>query len=124
MVATGGVLVLSTKPSILYHKPAASNTYSYDFDGMPAKILSVRLYGIRAAGRIQQAYLAFPGEATNIRLCHIQGETVADPATDGESMYDEINICLTVPAGTILYWESQIAAPGDMVILITFNKIQ
>lgn len=104
MVNTGGILTVSTNPRILYHAPMGATTDNYDFDGQKAKLKRIKLGCTRVNGQSTMVYLQVPGESTNIILVQVNGQTAASGA-DGESMSDEWKGCLTVPAGTKIYWQ-------------------
>ena len=103
MVATGGVVVLITKPNIWTHAPGGNGADSYDFDGNPCHIIKVKASQGRSAGNLTVVYLTVPGVGI-INLITLYSQGVANPLIDGESQSEEINLCADFPAGTVLNW--------------------
>lgn len=102
MVASNGILIFKTKPHVLGHAPLGAATDTYDFDGKPARIYKVKLAAFRTASTSHYVYLTVPG-ANAVTLCAVGGQTAASGA-DGEVITDECNMCLDVPAGTVISW--------------------
>ena len=118
MVATNGILIKGpTSPSILFHAPVGVATDSYDFDGNSAKIYQIRISAFRTASTSHYVYLTIPGFGT-VSLLDVGGQTVANPLIDGEIIQAQINPCLTVPAGAVIYWNH---AAGFYNFLMTFE---
>ena len=103
MVATGGKLLLQTKPFIWTHSPGGNGADSYDFDGNPAHIYKIVASQIRTAGNLTVVYLTIPGIGI-LNLLQIYSQGVANPLTDGESQSEEVNLCIDVPPGAVLNW--------------------
>lgn len=90
---------------MLTHTAGGAVVNTYDFDGRPARIYKIRQSMTREPGLWVNADITVPGSPIQ-RLLTLTGENVAT-GTDGETLTGELNMCLDVPAGTVLQWDSQ-----------------
>jgi hypothetical protein len=120
MVASNGILIFKTKPAVLGHAPIGVATDTYDFDGKKARIYKVKIQAYRTASTSHFVTLTVPG--TNpIYIAGIGGQTAANAGIDGELLTDEINMCLDVPAGTVISWNH---AASFMFFLLVYELME